>query len=471
MFAVLLAAVGQISYRVLAEWLDADATLRLTELTDGLRGYIRVHPTPTVAFNARDPDVAAFIHDATQYYQLYDGESGALLAQSDGARTLGLAFSPDQVRGWLNAPPGSLEKVTPSGRVRISNSILVRSRRAYLMQVGVSLAATDRALRRYRDLLLWSLPPALMVAALAAWLLARVALAPLAQVAIAAREIDVRSLTARLPVRGANDELDEVVSAFNETLDRLKIAMDDMRQFSAAVAHELRTPLAILRGEIELGLRRSRGHPTERRMFASQLEEIDKLKRLIDQILTLARAESGQIALTVAPVDLADLASSLVEQLQPVADSKGIGLRCERRGRVVVDGDAGWLERLLLNLLDNALKFTLKSGRVLVSVSATETAAQIVVRDTGVGRSAEDAARAFERFFRADPARSSATDGAGLGLSLAQWIVESHRGTIHVDSRLGEGTTFTVTLPTASARGFARRRLPSIKGQPAPSRV
>jgi signal transduction histidine kinase len=225
-----------------------------------------------------------------------------------------------------------------------------------------------------------------------------------------------------------------------------------MRQFSAALAHELRTPLAALRGEIELARRTPGSNPAQQDRFASQMEEIDRLTRLIDQILTLARAESGQIRLTRAPVNLSDLVASLVEQLEPIAAAKSIELRCEPSPAVVVDGDAGWLQRLLLNLVDNALKFTRENGRVVVRVTREGAAARIDVQDTGVGLSPADARQAFERFFRADPARSSATAGAGLGLSLVQWIAAQHRGTVTVQSRLAEGSTFTVTLPVGLSR-------------------
>jgi heavy metal sensor kinase len=449
-FAVLLAVLGAVSYGLLSRWLDADATMRLTELSDGLRGYLRFDgAAPAVTYDTSDGDVAAFIHDATQYYQVYDATTGLLLVQSDGVRSVGLQFTPAQVRDFRDEPR-PIDVATPLGRVRISNSLVDRGAgRTYLLQVGVSLAPTDAALRRYRHLLFWCLPPALVVVALAAWGVADAALSPLVHVAAAARAIDVSNLGTRLPVRGTNDELDGVVRAFNDTLDRLEGAIGEMRQFSAALAHELRTPLAVLRGEIELGLRRAGADRSARQMFANQLDAIDRLKRLIDQILTLARAESGQIVLAVAPVDLGSLASSLLEQLQPVADAHGIDLSCDPCGPVVVDGDAGWLERLLLNLLDNAVKFTPDGGRVVVSVSGNTAAARITVRDTGIGMSAGDAQRAFERFFRADPARSSSTEGAGLGLSLAQWIVHSHHGTITLDSRPGAGSIFTITLPAA----------------------
>ncbi len=437
----------------------------MTELTDGLRGYLRFDGSlPEVAFDARDPDLAAFIHDATQYYQIYDATSGRGLVQSSGAQALGLTFSPDQIRAFRDAPR-AVDVDTPRGRVRMSNSLITDAGRTYLVQVGVSLAPRDAALRRFRDLLFWCVPPSLLVAAMAAWGLAGLALAPLTRVADAVRTIELRTLGTRLPVRGTNDELDQVVAAFNGTLDRLKHAIEEMRQFSAALAHELRTPLAILRGEIELGLRQSRRDGTACQMFASQLEEIDRLNRLIDQILTLARAESGQIALTFSPVDVAELASSLVEQLQPVAEMRGIDLSCGPTGEVVVQGDSGWLQRLLLNLLDNALKFTPRGGRVVLSVSRDTTAARIVVRDNGPGMSVADAQRAFERFFRADPARSSSTEGAGLGLSLAQWIVLSHHGTIAVDTRPGAGSTFTVRLPVLEASSKGQRRILSAVAQ------
>jgi heavy metal sensor kinase len=444
-FGLLLAIAGLVSYRVLVYWLDLDATMRLTELTDGLRGYLRFDATtPRVAYDEHDPEISAFVHDATQFYQLYDGKTGCSLVQSEGARSFGLTFAPDQIRAFRDAPK-PVDINTPRGRIRISNSLLSgQGSNGYLLQVGVSLAPTEAALRRYRHLLLYSLPVALVVAALTAWGLGGVALSPLVHAADAARTIDVRSLGTRLPVRGTGDELDQLVAAFNGTLERLDMAVGEMRQFSAALAHELRTPLAILRGELELALRQCRDQP---QVFANQLEEIDRLKRLIDQILTLARAESGQIALTMTPVNIGDLATSLVDQLQPVADARGLELSCERRGVVIVNGDAGWLQRLLINLLDNALKFTPEGGRVTLGVSREGRAARMTVSDTGVGMSPEDARRAFDRFFRADPARSSTTEGAGLGLSLAQWIVQSHNGTITLESSPGAGSTFTVTLP------------------------
>jgi signal transduction histidine kinase len=285
---LLLAALSVVSYNVLARWLDEDANTRLTELTEGLHGYLRFDgDEPSIDLNPNDSDQVAFVQEATRYYQIYDVQSGQLVFQSAGLAPLGLQLARDEVREYSSRGPFTIS--TDYGRLRISNSVIPgEPGRRYLLQVGVSLRGIDNALERYRRLMLLLALPALFLAAAASWWLSRIALAPLTRVAGAAREIDVSTLERRLPTRGAKDELDDVARAFNETLQRLEHSVGEMRQFSTALAHELRTPLAALRGEIELALR---GAPTDeqRRALASQIEELDKLKRLIDHLLTLAR--------------------------------------------------------------------------------------------------------------------------------------------------------------------------------------
>jgi heavy metal sensor kinase len=447
-FGLLLVALSLVSYEVLSRRLDADVTERLTELTAGLHGYLRFDAdTASVAYDASDNDQAAFVHEATRYYQVYDASTGRLLAQSNGFAPLALHLTAGEVQAF-RAEPRPFDIETEYGRLRITNSVrTVANDREYLLQVGVSLAPMDAALASYRDHLLWRVPLALGVAAITSWWLSGFALVPLSRLAAATREITVHTLERRLPRRGADDELDQVVDAFNSTLGRLEHSVGEMRQFSAALAHELRTPLAALRGEIELAWRTPDASAALRDRWASQLEEIDRLTRLIDHILTFARAESGQIRLTTAPVNLTDLAASLIDQLEPVAAARSIALRGELSEAVVVNGDAGWLQRLLLNLVDNALKYTPEHGRVVVTVTREGDDARIAVQDTGVGLTPTDAQQVFERFFRADPARSSSSQGAGLGLSLVQWIAAQHGGRVTVESRLGEGSTFTATLP------------------------
>jgi heavy metal sensor kinase len=455
--ALLLALLSVVSYRTFARQLDADATTRVTELSKGLHGYVRLDgDVPVIRVDPDDADQAAFVSEATRYYQVYDADTGTLVVQSAAMQPLGLRFTAAEVR-TLREQPRAFDISTAYGRLRIVNSLVPNASGGRdLLQVGLSLAPLDTALSRYVALLAWRMPMALILAALSSWWMAGIALSPLGRFARAAKRIEISSLSERLPVRDTHDELDAVAHAFNETLARLEHAIGEMRQFSAALAHELRTPLAALRGEIEMTLRAAPPGDPQRLRFGSQLEEIDKLNRLIDQILTLARAESGQIRLTFAPVDLDRLGGSIVEQLEPIAQARDIDLRMLSSDRVVIDGDPGWLQRLMLNLLDNALKFTSPGGRVTLGVSRHGDDARLEVSDTGAGISADAIRHVFEPFFRADPARTSTPDGAGLGLSLVKWIVDGHRGRVAVRSSAGEGSTFTVWLPQAQPRQASR---------------
>jgi heavy metal sensor kinase len=447
-FGALLMALAAVSYRVLAQQLDSDATSNLVEMTNGLHGYLDFKTgKPEIVYDSGDPEEAAFVQRATRFYQIYDAGSGALLAQSEALEPLGLAFTPREVKSFRDQP--RLHDIqTDYGRIRLTNSVITEgASQVYLLQVGTSLAAMDGALRSFRSLLLWGMPAGLLIAVIVGRWMAGVALTPLARFAAAARTIDAANLQQRLPVRGTGDELDEVAHAFNDTLARVEDAVGEMRQFSTAIAHELRTPIAALRGEIELAAMKPGTSDELRQVFASQLEELDKLKRLIDQLLTLARAESGQIPLAHARVDLAPLVESIVEQLEPVAQAQDLILAAQIDAQPAVLGDAGWIERLLLNLLDNAFKFTPPGGTVTVRLSAVEGRAVLEVRDTGVGMTPDVLPHVFERFYRGDPARSAGGFGVGVGLSLVKWIVDRHNGTVTVASAPGSGARFTVSFP------------------------
>jgi heavy metal sensor kinase len=295
--------------------------------------------------------------------------------------------------------------------------------------------------------MLWSGPASLLIVVFTGRWMARRSLAPLGRLAAEARAIDVSELDRRLPVRGAGDELDEVAVAFNDTLKRLERSVGEMKQWSAAMAHELRTPLAALRGETELALAETGSPERIEQRLVSQLEELDRLTRLVNQLLTLANAEAGEISLAHERVDLPALVRSVVDQLVPMADARDVSLVCGQLEPATVRGDRGWLERLLLNLLDNAIKFNRCSGSIDVSLRSTTSETRLEVTDTGVGIDEAALPHLFEPFYRADPSRSSRVEGAGVGLALAKWIVERHGGRIEVDSAVGHGSHFTVTLP------------------------
>jgi heavy metal sensor kinase len=445
---LLLAALGFTYYHVFARQLDVDATGELAEITRGVHGYIRFQDAmPTLEYDHDDPDQVAFVEDATRYYQVYEGDSGRLLVQSAALEPLGLHYTPGEVRAFLEHP-AIADVQTDQRRIRFSNSIISPAPgERYLVQLGIPLDGRDAALRRLLTLLIWSLRIGLItVLAVGRWMAGR-ALTPLARLSAAARTITVADLHRRLPVRGVNDELDVVANAFNGVVADLERAVGEMKQFSAAMAHEIRTPLAAIRADVELSLSERRSLEEHRRAAVRQLEEVDNLTRLVGQLLTLARAEAGELSVAHESVQLAGLCGSIVDSIEPVAQARDVSLTFECSEEVEIVGDAGWIERLVLNLVDNALKFTPSGGAVTVAVTVEERTARLTVRDTGVGIPAGALPHVFDRFFRADSARSRSQDGAGLGLSLVKWIVERHEGTIDVASRQGHGTTFSVIFP------------------------
>jgi heavy metal sensor kinase len=220
-----------------------------------------------------------------------------------------------------------------------------------------------------------------------------------------------------------------------------------MKQFTAAISHELRTPLAALQGEAEVALMHTRTPEHYRAVLSSQLEEFQKLTRMVNNMLLLARAEAGDVRPDTQSVDLASIARAIIEMFQPIAADRGIQLALDASSAVVVQGDPLWLERMLMNLVENALKYTPTHGRVHVELSHSGESATVNVTDTGIGISDDNLPHIFERFYRADASRSRDIEGTGVGLAIVHWVVEAHGGQISVQSQTGEGTRFQVKLP------------------------
>jgi heavy metal sensor kinase len=443
-------AFGAVSYRMLESRLDSSLSRELEDRAAALRIYLHFEEGEAEwTFDQTDPEEEYFIKNATRFYQIYDLKTGRLVAQSPELNFLGLELTPEEVQTMAKGER-FYDVETDEGELRFRNEVITPSpSEAYLFQIGAPMREMETALDHFFSLLLWLIPVALGLASYVGWWAAGRGLQPVVNLSKRVQQIGASDLSKRLPLCGTGDELDQLAIAFNGMFERLARTIDEMKQFTASVSHELRTPLSILRGEAEVALMQATTVEDLRRVMSSQLEEFDKLTRMINQLLTLARAEAGEIRLERKSVDLCRLAKSLAEQMVLVAESRGIQLTTECRHEVVlVSADASWLERVILNLIDNALKFTGAGGAVIVSVHQGKAGGVLEVNDTGVGISPDAIPHVFERFYQADPSRSSAGGaGVGLGLSLVKWIVDQHHGKVEVTSKPGAGSTFRIVLP------------------------
>ena len=323
--SVLLIGFALVYYRVLSVGLDRDLTQEVIDRTSGLRGYLRFEEgLPAFAYDPNDPDELSFINTATRYYQVYEIRNGTVLAESDELRASGIQYSQQDLARYAQGPPTLIDLQTDQGKLRLRNEAVPAEGDLYLLVVGASMRSMEDTLNSLLKALAWLIPTGVLLAAVASWFMAGKALQPVAALGKAAGEIAVSSLDRRLPVRGTNDELDQLATKFNDTLARLQNAVGEMKQFTASISHELRTPLAVLRGEAEVALMQANSTEQYRRVLASQLEEFEKLSRMINQLLTLARAESGEVAIAHEPVNISSMAREVAEQLEPVC--RGIAI-------------------------------------------------------------------------------------------------------------------------------------------------
>lgn len=329
----------------------------------------------------------------------------------------------------------------------LTRPVFAGGRPSSLLQVGMSLESVSVARRRFLLVMAAVLPLALLLAGGGGWLLARRALEPVAQMTETARRISAEQLSARLESTGTDDELDRLATTLNDMLSRLDAAFHQVRQFSADASHELQTPLTILRGELEVALRAPRSPEEYRRVLTSALEECERLADLVDGLLLLARADAGVLRMERQPVDLAELVEEVCTQVCLLAETHAITLDCGLLEPLTVEGDLVHLRRLLVNLVDNGIKYTPSGGQVTVTLQRQGAWAALSVSDTGIGLAPEEQEHIFHRFYRALNPLVQHAGGAGLGLCLVDSIAQAHGGHIHVESAPGRGSTFTVLLP------------------------
>ena len=330
-----------------------------------------------------------------------------------------------------------------------------------VIQIAVPEEPMRAQVRRLMRLLALGLPLGVAVAGLGGYLLARRALAPVERIAERARAITAERLSDRLPVNNPDDELGHLATVFNETLGRLESSFDQMRRFTADVSHELRTPLTAIRTVGEVGLRERRDAGAYRVVISSMLEEVDRLRGLIDRLLILSRSESGQVKLTREQVDLHQLADEVVSQIGVLAEEKGQSLTVESTGSPRGLADRAVLRQSVVNLIDNAIKYTPMSGAIRVRVFDSPAAAILEVSDDGPGIAPEVRTRIFERFAHSADQRRSGAAGSGLGLSIAKWAVEANGGKLTLERGGVAGSTFRIALPHAESSDVpdVRRKL------------
>lgn len=329
-----------------------------------------------------------------------------------------------------------------------------------IVQATYLLDQVNSSLGRFLQICAASLAAATVLAVIGGRVLAARSLRPIGKMVSAARRITVENLRQRLDQTGSGDELDGLAATFNEMFERLEKQVGQLRQFTADAAHELRTPLAALRGTAEVALSSKRSPEELRAGIAESIEEYDRLARIADDLLLLARADAGQEFVRRAPMRLDVAVGDVVDLYAPLAEEREVSLQCTAQRDVWIDGDDGRLRQMIGNLLDNALKYTPAGGRVNVQLAASNGTAELTVGDTGPGISPDHLSHVFDRFFRADRARTrDGGGGAGLGLAISRTIIEGHLGTIQLESAEGAGTTVHVKLPATSARAAPQSEL------------
>lgn len=332
--------------------------------------------------------------------------------------------------------------------VRVLTMPVVEGNRVVnIIQVGMTLRSLYETRFRFLLIMAGLLPLGLVLAGTGGWALAHRVLQPVSKMTEAARRISSEQLDKRLEEPGTGDELDNLAKTLNGMLSRLDDAFRQVRQFSADVSHELQTPLTILKGELEVALRSARTPDEYQATLKSALEEVDRIARLVEGLLLLARAEAGVLRMDRREIDLEQVLATVHRQFKPLAEGRGVELHLGPAEPLRVEGDPERIQRMVSNLVDNAIKYTGPGGMVSLALKKEGAMAAIAVSDTGIGIPGEERERIFQSFYRTSEARSIAEKGTGLGLSIARSIAAAHNGTIRVESNLDRGSIFTILLP------------------------
>jgi heavy metal sensor kinase len=394
-----------------------------------------------------NPDLAYWIGELKEHQDIscvvYDAE-GKVYRRTEELPVAGVPPAP------ISAPPARRfgDQTLPIiGHQRTLASHLRLDGKDLTVFLMDPMEEVDHELHQLLAVLALAIPLALVLAGGLGYFLAWKAVNPMQHLHRLAQEITADQLDRRLPVANPDDELGHLTQTINAMIGRLERSFAEIRRFTADASHELRTPLTAIRTETEVALRQALSTGDYQHLLGSILEECERLTRLTDQLLTLSREDARAVRRTAEPISLSALVGSVVETMRPLAEAKGLDLHSKTDNEVLIQGDEGRLRQVFFNLLDNAIKYTSRGGRIDVRVERNTHAAVVTIEDTGVGIPAEHLPRVFERFYRVDKARSREEGGTGLGLSIAHAIVASHGGKIELTSAPEKGTTCKVKLP------------------------
>jgi heavy metal sensor kinase len=414
----------------------------------GLQQYLRANLGESLSRRSRQVEQILM--------QAPPGVSGAAIAQEIETR-VAPEFNNRFVRITLAAGPLIFKSGAPADRsfnpavldhVMMQMTQVDAASGRYLVELGVSTQSIDEGLARLLDLLGLLLPVLIFCAAAGGYWLVNRALRPVDGLSHTAEQMSLQNLALRLPVAPSGDALERLAISLNNMLGRLRDSVQTSRRFLADASHELRTPLTVIKGELQELTREStltRGQVGER--VGSVLEEVARLEHLVSGLLVLSRLDAGEPHSDWLPVDIAELASSTAEQMRLIAEDRGIEIRLVALRKAIILGDRAQLKQIVVNLLDNAIRFTPRGGCVVLRTAPDDNGTLFEISDTGIGIPPDSIAHVFDRFFRVDASRSRDDGGAGLGLSIVKSICTAHGAEIDVQSMINNGSSFRVRFP------------------------
>jgi heavy metal sensor kinase len=466
---ILLISFSSFLYLTLSKSLYRDVDNKLRSLAE-LIASESMSPMSKFSFGNIDQTLESSMNlrPIGKFIQVLD-ESGRVGRKSDNLRNVQLPISLNALK---NASKGihtyETNRVFGDAPLRILTfPVMEHNQVTKIIQVASSLEEVEDALNTLFIILIVAVPLALMIASLGGQFLATKALKPVDRITQTAREITSQNLNKRIEPPKVKDEISRLIETFNEMISRLDQSFRQVKQFTADASHELKTPLTILKGEVEVALRKERSLKDYEQVLKSNLEEINRMSQIVEDLLLLSKAEMGEIKLNHERINLREILNEVVSQMSLLAQSKNIKIGTSNHFEdIYMIGDGLRIRELFLNLIENGIKYTEEGGAIHITLSKEsiheqknvhlpavkdgEAYAKIIFSDTGIGISKEDQAKIFNRFYRVDKARSREAGGSGLGLSICKWIVEAHQGEITVESELGKGSTFIVKLPLQS---------------------